>query len=258
MSVPNAPAKPRQPSKVDERAVHKLRRWGGAGSVLLALLAAAWLLLIPSLRADLDTLDFLKGGHPVYDREVQMNHYRLVLYARASLVLGSAIALCWLLWQYRAHALLRAMGVPFLRFHPVFACAAWFLPPANLLLPPLAMRELWRASDDSAPGARWRDGRTTPVLWAWWATFLGGLAIVAAAFSDLRLMDDPVHRMERNRTLMWACPVGAACAILAIVLIQRVSIRLDYKAHLALHGPQPDWRDTGVAAGQATSRASNS
>src|SRR5436309_745039 len=50
---------------------------------------------------------------------------------------------------------------------------AWFIPVANLVIPYLVARELWRATDPPAPGI---------LLAAWWAAWVLALVLFAANF----------------------------------------------------------------------------
>jgi hypothetical protein len=125
-------------------------------------------------------------------------------------LLGAGLA--WLLWQHRAHANLRALGARGLRFTPGWAVGWWFVPLANLFMPYLAVRELWRAS---VAGAR-HEGRTSGLLVpAWWGTWLGGnlLSVVGVA----------VGEEDRVATLMarsgWFAASDAAVAVAAALAV---------------------------------------
>jgi hypothetical protein len=80
-----------------------------------------------------------------------------------------AAGIVWLIWQHRSHANLRALGAGGLKYSPGWAVGWWFVPFANIVLPFLTMRELWKASEPEAGSIDWIARRTTPILGLWWA-----------------------------------------------------------------------------------------
>ena len=82
-----------------------------------------------------------------------------------------ATVITWCVWQHHAqyNATLLAAGP--LKYTPAWAVIWWFIPIANLFMPFLTVRELWRASHG---GAAWRAIKTWPVIGWWWAAWLAG------------------------------------------------------------------------------------
>jgi len=78
-------------------------------------------------------------------------------------------AILWLIWQHRSHTNLRALGAANLKYSPGWAVGWWFVPFANVVMPYLTMRELWKASDPEAGSVDWMVRRATPILGLWWA-----------------------------------------------------------------------------------------
>src|SRR6266496_3807231 len=100
------------------------KRWISTTIVLLLLaIALVFAFLVESLRADQYTLSFVTGGLPVSDTEVLANHQRLVRDCTLLVVLTVAVAVLWAIWQYRAHANVRAL-VPGARFRPLWGLAS--------------------------------------------------------------------------------------------------------------------------------------
>jgi hypothetical protein len=91
-------------------------------------------------------------------------------------------AIAWLLWQFRVHSNLRPLGASDLKYSPGWAVAWWFIPIANIVLPYLTMRELWKASDPDAGSSEWRARPTTWVLGLWWAARLATNVLLQIAF----------------------------------------------------------------------------
>lgn len=93
-----------------------------------------------------------------------------IVYVLAFVVfVASVIAIS--MWIHRAHANLFAAGIEGLKYTPGWSVGWFFIPFANLVMPLLAMRELWTESR----GMNWAPSDGTPaVLGAWWGTWLGG------------------------------------------------------------------------------------
>jgi hypothetical protein len=82
-------------------------------------------------------------------------------------------AVLTIIWMYRIATNVRSAGRA-TTWHPAFAIFGWFLPPGVLyVIPFLALRELWKASDpvphDGGDG--WRRSGDNPVLWAWFGLY---------------------------------------------------------------------------------------
>ncbi len=102
------------------------------------------------------------------------------------IVLFLASGIVWLVWQHRAHSNLRALGTTDLRYTPGWAVGWWFVPLANIVMPYLTMRELWKGSDPDAGAVEWKTTRTTWVLPLWWGTWLATQipAQIASVFAE--------------------------------------------------------------------------
>lgn len=91
-----------------------------------------------------------------------------------------ATAVCWLVWQVRAHENVWAVpGLPAPTHKPGMAVIWWFIPFANLVMPYVCVREL---STVSAARAGSTPRRGLPVVW--WVLFLAAVvaSIVAAVW----------------------------------------------------------------------------
>ena len=92
----------------------------------------------------------------------------------------------WLIWQHRSHANLRALGAGQLRYTPGWAVAWWLIPFANIVMPYLTMRELYKASDPDAGAVDWAARGGAGLVAVWWAARLVTQALfqVGNAFVD--------------------------------------------------------------------------
>lgn len=132
----------------------------------------------------------------------------------------------WLLWQHRAHANLRAAGIPRLAFTPGWAVGWWFVPFANLVKPSQTVREVWKASSGHE---RWESRKTWPVIGWWWAMWVGGLAAgiavgFAAALSSGRYTRVDLLITLNQLGLVLVIP-SVVMTILAIAIVHAVNQR---------------------------------
>src|SRR5437667_12701875 len=152
--------------------------WTNWATGLLVLAGVVSVFAIDYITYDLHTLYDLAAGSPVA-LERGRAHTRLQDMSTAFVVVFVLTAVVWLIWQYRAHANLRAIGAQDLRFSPLKGVASWFVPVGNLVLPYLAVGQLWKGSHPEAGVADWTARRRTPRVALWWAGRWPG--ILAAA-----------------------------------------------------------------------------
>ena len=218
------------------------KRWISTTIVLLLLaIALVFAFLVESLRADQYTLSFVTGGLPVSDTEVLANHQRLVRDCTLLVILTVAVAVLWAIWQYRAHANVRAL-VSGARFRPLWGLASWVIPGANLVLAPLAMRELWRASNPDEED--WRRARTTPLLWLWWLLILAGLSL--AVWSLLPVVGGGVTTSDlfiRDHRAVIAGGLGIPAAVAAALLFGLLQGRMVLKEDRVRLGAWKAWSE---------------
>jgi hypothetical protein len=205
-----------------------------AVSVLLGLTAFAFLFAVDFMLAQLADLPFLRDGFPISDLEIAINHARMTGIGRAIAALAVATAVLWLVWQFRAHANLRSLHLPSTKFTPVTGVVAWLIPVAHLVLPVLAIRELWRVPDPDTGAANPDEPRPrtwTPMLvWGWWASFLTMVGLAVKGFAQAPTSNaTPEQLIARNHWLIPACLVGIPAAVIAIVLVNRIVGRLQLK-----------------------------
>lgn len=145
-------------------------------------------------------------------------------------LLFAASAFLWLWLQYRAQAMLSAIGVRNARFDPAWAVMWWFVPVANLVYPALAVGELLH-------GAKVGPGRSAGRLPArvlvrvllWWLPLLAGL-VAGGIGMQMRAMYTtgstylvaPDVPSAANRLLIIASIAFACAAPFAIAIVLRV------------------------------------
>lgn len=85
-------------------------------------------------------------------------------------LLGAALAVP--MWMHRCYRNLPALGSRG-HFSPAWAAGCWFVPIANLVLPYVAVRDVWAAS---RPGGHWN----AALVAAWWIAWLAAWALLIA------------------------------------------------------------------------------
>jgi hypothetical protein len=162
------------------------------------------------------------------------------------IIVIAVTAIPWLLWQYRAHANLRALGVSGLKYSPGWAVGWWFIPFANIVLPFLVMRELWKASDPEASSLDWMARRATPLLGLWWACRLLAHLFLQIGF----VLDDNLNALSDLRTEAWMFILADLSLLglgaLAIALIRSIDQRQARKYERVA-----EWRRSFAAASTA-------
>ena len=189
-------------------------------AVLLALAAAGmWASHIAALSS-------FEGS--TLSAELQQSQDRAEAFATFMTVFIFVPAIAWLIWQHRAQRNLRALGATDLRFSPGWAVGWWLIPLANVVMPYLTMRELWKASDPQAGAVEWKMGKKTWLLPLWWGAWLGRL------FTSQ--VGNVVSRSQSVSTLItgWAWFTGfavftAVAGILAIALVRSIDVRQEGK-----------------------------
>lgn len=86
-------------------------------------------------------------------------------------LLGAALAVP--MWMHRCYRNLPALGSRG-HFSPAWAAGCWFVPIGNLVLPYLAVRDIWAAS---RPGGRWN----AALVAAWWIAWLAAWVLLVAS-----------------------------------------------------------------------------
>jgi Domain of unknown function (DUF4328) len=163
------------------------------------------------------------------------------------LVWHISAAMAFLMWIYRAHRNLPALGATELRFTPWGAVGWYFFPYLNLFKPYQCMREIYNASDiESAIGSGpYGIGNYAPaVVKTWWGLFLMFGVFSSAAYMARSDVEGPAAL----QVAAVGSSIGEAFGLLAIVaaisVVRSVSRRQMQRA-AAL----------GLASGRSTATA---
>jgi Domain of unknown function (DUF4328) len=208
-------------------------------SAVLVLCGLSVVITIDSLAYEVNNLSAAAQGSPV-ESELHLAHERV--HDSGALAIGFAViaVVLLLVWQFLAQSNLRRFGERKLRFPPAVAVLAWLLPGLNLLLPALAMRELWKRSDPDAGTLDGRAPRTSPMVGIWWIVLL---ATAAAIWSALRADTAGVLvLLHRERLLLAACGLGLGAIVLTAILAERIAARQSIRTNQAISGSWANWR----------------
>lgn len=134
----------------------------------------------------------------------------------AALIFGAPtlvlVLLAGLVWVWRAHANLRDLGIPDLRYSPVWATGSWIVPFANFVVPRRAMRELWNRS---AGEDQYQAEQEVTAVTGWWSCLLGGALFQTVFLVTLSLDSLPGVRVITSPFLVMI--IGGLGMVLLLV-----------------------------------------
>jgi hypothetical protein len=133
---------------------------------------------------------------------------------------------CWVtipVWAHRASSNLFGLGRYGMRFSPGW-CAGWFFVPfANLVMPPQVMSELWKASDPELPQGSWFSSKGTGLIALWWATYLiSGVGAWSAFFTKDMAVQGSIGLVETG--------IRAIAAVALVMIMGRIGKRQEQAA----------------------------
>jgi hypothetical protein len=105
------------------------------------------------------------------------------------------------------------------RWTPGWTIAGWFIPIANLVIPFLVVRDIWRRSF-TPPTEPQTSASVSPLLWWWWVTFVVGYValLISPSVSTLHSLN------VRDGAHIAALVVLLVSAVLLIIWVRRLSV----------------------------------
>jgi Domain of unknown function (DUF4328) len=229
VSIPQAGTAPdlRAPT-TGYRSGHLLANWV---VVLLALASLVALIRVVFTLMELDLLRAAEMGNPPSRSTAEASDTRLALLGAATVLVIVPTIVMWVVWQYRAHSNLPALGATNLRYRPGWVVGWWFIPVANLAIPYLTVRELHKASDPEAGAVDWKARRTWALLWLWWGSWLAQTALNGISSTLAFDPDAPIGDYIASDYFSIAGDIAYAVAgALAILLVRSIDARQRTKA----------------------------
>ena len=168
----------------------------------------------------------------ITEAEVAENDSReqLIGLLQVPVFLGTGVA--FLIWIYRAHRNLTALGGRELKYTPGWAVGSFLVPFVNLVRPMQVMREVWHGSDPSGierdlspagPSIRRHLGTPPLVVW-WWTLFLlssfVGNSIVRMTFAQDQTLDQ-LQTFTSLRVLSDLIDIPSA--VVAVLLVGQIT-----------------------------------
>jgi hypothetical protein len=136
-------------------------------------------------------------------------------------------ALFFLIWIYRAHKNLRALGATDLSYSPAWAVGGFFVPILNIVRPYQVMSEIWKASAYRARRSRgpsWIYESTPIFVTAWWGLWLfSGFLDFITATMIFGAGRGNAASVSRYRILSYVANI--ACAALATAVVLKISAK---------------------------------
>lgn len=134
--------------------------------------------------------------------------------------------ICFLRWVNRAYLNLPALSGRQLTFSAGWAIGSWFVPFLNLVRPFQIVREIWWVSSSPAEAARaaahFKPATPAFIGW-WWAIYLLSGFIGNMVFRMAMRAETIPQLLELSYAMLFADIVSVVAAVLAIVLVHRIS-----------------------------------
>ncbi len=211
----------------------------GRSMAWLAVIALALVIVmdIVGLISDVAELRLVEraiNGEFVTMQEFEDNDNRQAVVGLLQLTVAIVAAILFLVWIYRAHRNLPALGASGLKYSPKWAVGGWFIPIMNFWRPYQVTAEIWKASDPEVrdrDGQRWQTAPVSLLLKFWWALWIIGGIIGNIVLRSV--FQDPAD-LEALRTQIFTFIVADVmdipAAILAILVVWYITTRQDEKS----------------------------
>jgi hypothetical protein len=205
--------------------------WFVIGALLLVIVMD--IVGVVSSLAEVRLLTRMIDGELVTIDEAEANDDRQAVVGALQFVVLIVAAILFLIWIYRAHKNLGALGASGLKYSPNWAVGGWFIPIMNLWRPYQVTVEISKASDPDhyePEGQAWQTAPTPPLVKFWWALwiiggFIGGI-LLRLAFQE---PEDLEAFRTRTMTFIAADAVDILAAILAILVVWYITSRQEEK-----------------------------
>lgn len=132
-----------------------------------------------------------------------------------------ATASAFLIWLYRANANVRALGADDMMGSPGLGIAWFFIPLANLFMPYMTVRDVWRAS---ARPRDWQGESAPATIIAWWILWLAGGVIGVVVF-QMELANGFKPTPEAGQLSLVSDLIWVVASLLLVTIVRGVRER---------------------------------
>jgi hypothetical protein len=191
--------------------------------VLLALNGLIDAASAGSSALQLELLQRAVDGVPISEEEAAANDNREMLVGVTQLGLYLVTAVVFLIWFFRAHRNLGALGAQHLQYSPAWAVGGWFVPFLNLVRPCQVAQEIWRFSDPSGIRSPVYAAHGSALVGWWWAMWIIGGILGQISFRLNLNADSPQDYLVATWVALGSCVVGLPLAALAIGVVYQIN-----------------------------------
>jgi len=164
-------------------------------SILFVVQALVATLAAFSTSHQIALVDAARFGSPILPGLAEAQDVQQRLLAAIEFGIGLGAAIFFLIWVYRASRNARSLGIEGMQYSPGWS-VGWFLVPlANLFMPYMVVRELWKASAAS-PMREWRQAVASPIVGVWWAVSVVSMTL---HYSPIRVLSGQMELTDSSR-----------------------------------------------------------
>ena len=193
-----------------------LTRWLKA---LLWIGVALTVISFASGLMELKLLSDMQAGETPPPGAADSNDLRQQIIGAIRFVEIVTVIIVFAIWIYRANYNARQLGAEGMEFTPGWAVGWYFVPLANLWMPYMAMKEIWKAS--AAP-ANWQDQPRGSILPWWWGFFLISNILNQSALRFAMRAKTLDEIVASSTTSVVADAVDVVSSLIAIVLVGQI------------------------------------
>jgi hypothetical protein len=212
-------------------------RFKSARTIATVLVVALCLVILVDVIAafiDIQRIDLLSriisdGSYTLEEAEASDNAFATV--GVFQLIVFIVTAVVFLIWIHRVSKNLKPLGSQNQKYSPGWAIGWFFVPFANLVLPFLVTKEIWKASEPKlTDGESWRGTSVSPLVPAWWVLYTVS-NIVGNFVARMALSGGETATDLLNESWAWLISdvIEIPAAILAILVVWGITSRQDEK-----------------------------
>lgn len=208
--------------------------------VVTGIVLAITLASIASGALEVSLLGRIADGETVRQSEATNNDLRVGIIAvlQGLATIGAGVA--FIVWFYRAHVNVRALGARGVRHGSGWAIGAWFIPFFNLVRPKSMANDVWRASDPSLAAPvereRWRGVELSGLLFPWWTAWVLS-SLGNAVAGALGIGDDPGTLKASSEVTMVSDALLILAGVLMILVVRSTTARQDERLRAVSAAP---------------------